>query len=156
MVLNPKTDEIKFIGDKMNVQIFGGAIAKNGNIYSFTAYSEGGIVRINTKEEKVDVICKDTVETGFYGTKLASNGKMYGVVGHSNKIYEFDPETEKVKVIRELVKLNNIVRCAGGVLDRNGNLWFIPAYGEKIIKLEIEQKVPLNNRILESVQFSNY
>lgn len=155
MVLDPETQVIKFIGEKSEVSAFSGAIAKNGNIYSFTSYSDGGILKINPETEQVEVICKD-IESGFYGTKLSTNGKMYSVIGLSNKIYEFDPKTEQVRLIKEVDRNTEGAMCAGGTLDKSGNIWFIPAYGTKIYKLEIDQKIPFNNHILESVQFSNY
>ena len=156
MILNPKTKEIRFIGEKVNASAFSGAIAENENIYSFTAYSEGGILRINPETEQVDIICKESVESGFYGTKVSTNGKMYSVIGLCNKIYEFDPKTEKVKIIKEIERDTNEAMCAGGTLDKNGNIWFIPAYGSKIYELEINQKLAFPKYILESVQFSNY
>ena len=99
MVLNPETEEIKFIGDKINSYCYGAAIADNGCIYGYTSYLKG-ILKINPYTECVNVLCEKIVETGFYGTKLGKNGKMYSVPGDSNKIYEFDPKTEKVKLKR--------------------------------------------------------
>lgn len=112
MVLNPKTQEIKFIGEKSKVSAFQGAIAENGNIYSFTSYANGGILKINPELEQAEIICEE-VESGFYGTKLSTNGKMYGVIGMSNKIYEFDPKTEQARLIKEVERTIYNAMCAG-------------------------------------------
>ena len=158
MVLNPKTEEIEFIGGTNSYLYGAGVIASNGCIYGFTAYSDGGILKINPKAKEVTTILQNEVESGFFGTKMGINGKLYSIPGSSNRIYEFDPETEKVRLVYELRDDNNTdAKCAGGMLDSNGNIWLVPAKGDKIYKLKFGKHV-INFRddIIKSVYFSNY
>ena len=158
MVLNPETEQIEFIGETNGYLYGSGAIANNGCIYGFTAYSNGGILKIDPKTNEVSRILQNEVESGFFGTKMGINGKMYSVPGISNRIYEFEPETENVRLVYTLEDDNNTdARCAGGMIDSEGNIWLTPAKGDKIYKLKFGKHVfNFRDDILQSVYFSNY
>ena len=162
MVLNPETEEIEFIGNSIKKDesyCFGASIAPNGYIYGFTCYGKnGGILKINPKTKEVSKILEGKIEAGFFGTKMGVNGKLYSIPGISNRIYEFDPETETAKLVYEVNNLNDTdARCAGGMTDNNGNIWFIPAKGNRIYKLNFSKHFfNYRKNILQSPYFSNY
>lgn len=157
MVLAPETEEIEFIGEPINCYCYGGMIANNGCIYGFSSYTEG-IFKINPYTKEVKKILTKEVESGFFGSKLGVNGKIYSIPGSSNKIYEFDPETEKLNLVYEIEE-NQIpdAKCAGGAIDRNGNIWFMPAMGDKIYKLNFTNHMfNFRKDIIKSTYLNNY
>ncbi len=159
MILNPKTEEIEFIGETIKCSLYGsGCIAKNGCIYGYSAFSYGGILKINPYTKQVNIISQDELESGFCGTKMGINGKLYSIPLISNRIYEFDPETETAKLVYELKDDNDTdTRCAGGIVDNNGNIWMIPAKGNRIYRLKFSKHYfNFRDDILKSVYFSSY
>lgn len=157
MVLDTKTENIEFIGEPINCYCYGAVIANNECIYGFSSYSEG-ILKIDPINNKVSKILSKEVESGHYGSKIGVNGKIYSIPGSSNKIYEFDPETEKLNLVYEIEE-NQIpdAKCAGGAIDRNGNIWFMPAMGDKIYKLNFTNHMfNFRKDIIKSTYLNNY
>lgn len=157
MVLDPETEKVEFIGDAINCYCYGASIASNGCIYGYSCYSSG-ILKINTKTKEVSRILDNEVESGFFGSEIGVNGKIYSVPGTSNKIYEFDPKTETVKLIYEINDDNGkLARCAGGGVDDKGNIWFMPAKGDKIYKLNFtKHKYNYRQDVLNANYLNNY
>lgn len=160
MVFNPKTEEIAFIGEKISTMSFGSAISANGSIYGFSCYSTG-IMKIDIMANTVEILCETEVPSAFFGTKLASNGKLYSIPGLTNEIYELDPTTDQVRLVYTLddIKQEDFTDalCAGGALTKDGSLWMIPAYGDSIFEIRFTNIVKtFDDKILQWPQLNNY
>ncbi len=112
----------------------------DGNIYGFRSGKGAcgsGIVKIDTKTDKVSVLHED-VMFGSYGTKNAINGKIYSLPGYTNDVWEFDPLTQKLKKCYTL-RENESVHYAGGAVDVNGDIYAIPVHANTILKISFEK-----------------
>lgn len=154
MVLNTKTERISFIGDKINSMVFDAVIAKDGNIYGFSSVQKG-ILKIDVKNKISKMIHTEIGVPGCYGTKLGVNGKIYGIPGNGNIIYEYDLETDKVKEIYK-IKENIRAKCAGGAVARDGTIYAVPAFGDKLYKYCFKNvKKEIDEELLKSVYFND-
>ena len=159
MVLNPVTEQVSFIGNEISPICFGVSIMPDGCMYGFC---DNGMLKINPNNEEVKTICPTTTTgenvSGLYGTKMAPNGRLYGVPGASLYIYEFNPDTETVSIVASIDEGKfNEAKCAGGILAPNGSVWLIPAKGKYVYKLNFNGiNEPMPESILRSVYFSNY
>lgn len=154
MVLNIDTEEITFMKEKLSSMVFDAAISENGNIYGFSAY-EKGILKIDVKNGTSKMIHQEIGIPGCYGTKLGINGKIYGIPGNGNKIYEYDPKTEKVTIIKTLEEKKD-AKCAGGIITKDGTIYTVPALGNKIYKYNFKNvKKEINDKLLNSNYFED-
>ncbi len=152
MVLNTKTEKVSFIGEKINTMVFDAVIGKDGNIYGFSK-TEKGILKIDVKNKKSQMIHTEIGVSGCYGTKLGINGKIYGIPGDGNIVYEYDIEKDEVKEIYK-VKENIKAKCAGGVITKDGSIYTVPALGDKIYKYCFKNvKKEINKELLDSIYF---
>jgi len=129
-------EKLRFIGKTMGYAVFNsGTLAPNGDIYGFSSYGEG-ILHIDTQNKQTEILQKD-FNGGYFGAKLAFNGKIYGIPGNANVVVEFDPEINKVTKVIPLpdVEVGAKAKCAGGAIDREGNIWCVPAMGHYIYKI---------------------
>lgn len=147
LVFNPKTKKFWFIGKRLNSMVFDVAIAPNGNMYGFSGYCKG-ILKIDPFKNKTEMICKDIGCPGSFGSKLTFNGKIYSIPGNGNHIYEFDPQTETIKIIYSFDKSDN-TKYASGSLTDNGNIICSPEMSCEILILEFgnlqQKKFDINN-----------
>lgn len=128
--------KLSFIGNVMkDVHFNSGCLGYDGNIYGFGAY-KNGILRIDTHTNNIEVL-EQGFPGGCFGAKMAFNGKIYGVPGNEDRIVEFDPLEGKIVSYINLpdVQKGQMAKCAGGAIDRFGNIWCVPAMGEYIYKL---------------------
>lgn len=154
MVLNVENEKITFFKEKINAMVFDAAISENGNIYGFSAY-EKGILEIDVKNKTTKMIHQEIGVPGCYGTKLGINGKIYGIPGNGNKIYEYDVNNDKITIVDEIDDMNE-ASCAGGVVAKDGSIYTVPAKGNKIYKYNFKKpKAEINNRLLNSVYFKD-
>lgn len=152
-----KNERPKFVGRPMRHTVFNsGTLAPNGDVYSFSSYSKG-ILHINTKNKQTEILQKD-FDGGCFGAKLAFNGKIYGIPGDSNVVAEFNPELNKITKIIPLpdVEIGAKAKCAGGAIDREGNIWCVPAMGHYIYKISFDgiQSLP-SKELYESKYFKS-
>lgn len=162
--LNPEDDSFELIGDKMSCSVFGATVAPNRCIYGFTAYrTSGGVLKIDVlNNDVVSFIGENIIGSGYYGSKLGLNGKIYSVVGDATVLWELNPEDDsytQVGTIDDNVGGDyNTAKCAGGILDEDGNIYFIPARGRHIYRLNFNGTVKqtLSRKVLSSNYFSNY
>ena len=135
--LDLKTEEITPIGDVIYGYAFDPRVAPDGNIYGFrSGDSTGGILKIDTKEDTVSVIHEETLISA-YGTKMGINGKIYSLPGYNGDIWEFDWETEKLNLIKNLdTKFD--VYYAGGAVDKYGNIYGLPVWADNLLKLDFK------------------
>jgi len=133
MVFNPETEMITFIGKIIKCSVYNPVVSHNGCIYGF-GYSFG-ILKINPKTNSVSVLY-NSIFFGSATTVIGMNGKLYNLVGTSDTLYEFDPDTDSLKIIGN-IKSESCVecKCAGGVVTTDGTIWCIPAFAEHIYKL---------------------
>ena len=153
LVLNPKNEKTYLIGNKINCMVFDAAIGDDDNIYGFSGY-EKGILKIDTKKQKADMICKDIGIPGCYGSKLAINGKIYGIPGNGKYFWEFDVKKQKAEKIFE-VEEDIKAKCAGGIVAKDGNIYTVPALGNKLYKIKFDNNNKLTEKQLNSIYFSD-
>jgi len=154
MVLNIETEKISFIGDKISTMVFDAAIAEDGNIYGFSEHEEG-ILKIDVKNKTSQMIHKEIGVAGCYGSKLGINGKIYGIPGNGNKIYEYDIKNDIVKSVYEIEESTQ-AKCAGGIITSDGTIYTVPALGNKIYEYQFkEQKEEINEELLNSVYYTD-
>lgn len=137
----PSTRKLTFIGRRVTAYCFGAQVASDGNIYGFSAYGKG-ILKINTVNNDVDILFND-VSFGCYGTKIGVDGKLYGIPGAGNKIWQFDVSTGKIDYIYE-INDECQVKCAGGAIDKYGNIYCTPASGKRIYIIDFGNKEPIS------------
>jgi len=154
IVLNPLTEKLSFIGNRINGMVYDGAIASDGNIYGFSAY-EKGILKIDVKKNHTEMICTDMGVPGCYGSKLGINGKIYGVPGDGNILWEFDVSTQQVTQIAKLDEFCE-AKCAGGIVTEDGSIFCIPAVGNYIYNITFKDvKTLINNKLMNSQYFTD-
>lgn len=141
LVLDPKTDEFAYIGAPVDSMTFDVAMTPDGDLYGFSAY-EDGLLHVGVKDERVEMVGKEYGAMGCYGTKLGVNGKLYGLPGTGNAIYEFDPATTVVERMC-IVDGKGLVSCAGGAVARDGSIVAAPAQGRAIFMLTPDDEVSI-------------
>lgn len=156
MILNVKTEEISFIGKKISTMVFDATIGKDGNIYGFSKL-EKGILKIDVKNKTSEMIHTEIGVPGCYGTKLGINGKIYGIPGDGNIVYEYDIEKDEVKEIYQ-TKDKIKAKCAGGVVTKDGTIYTVPALGNTIYKYCFKNvKEEISEELLNSCYYrDNY
>ena len=83
------------------------------------------------------------------------NGKIYGIPGDGNIVYEYDIEKDKVKEIYK-TKDNIKAKCAGGVVTKDGTIYTVPAFGNKIYKYCFKNvKKEISEDLLKSRYFKD-
>ena len=138
-----KTEEIVPVGEPVQGFAFDLKVAADGNIYGFRSGTHtSGILKIDTKNDTVSVLHKD-LNFNAYSTKLGINGKLYSLPGYTGDVWEFDPETQKVRVIYSMDSTQSIY-YAGGAVDRNGDIYGLPVFSEDILVLSFnsDEEIP--------------
>ena len=151
IMLDPLTEKFSFIGSRINSMVFDAAIAPDGNIYGFSAY-EKGILKIDVKTQHTKMICTDMGVPGCFGTKLGINGKLYGVPGDGNVLWQFDVATQQVAEIAKIDELGE-AKCAGGIVTEDGSIFCVPAFGEYIYRITFKD---VKNFISDELMHSKY
>lgn len=149
---------IRTIGESVSNALFGGITYADGCIYSFS--QNVGLYRINPHENKVEMI-RDKTDDGIliggsYGTICHYNGKIYNIPGNSANFYEYNPETDKCKVVSTFYdgRFNN-AKWAGGALLENGNIFLVPAFGRFVAEIEFQGKVNISDNMRQLI-YENY
>lgn len=153
LVLNPKNEKTYLIGNKIDCMVFDAAIGEDDNIYGFSGY-EKGVLKIDTKNQNAEMICKEIGIPGCYGSKLAINGKIYGLPGNGKFFWEFDINKQKAEKIFE-VEEDIKAKCAGGIIAKDGSIYTVPALGNKLYKIKFDNDNELTNEQLNSIYFSD-
>lgn len=133
-----------------------GTLAADGNIYGFSSYGNG-IIKIETKKKKTKIIEKK-FQGGCFGAKLGFNGKIYGIPGDIDCVVEYSLSERRISSRFALppVQRGQKAKCAGGAVDRNGNIWCIPAMGKYIYKICFEEiKAVPSDRLYRSLYFQS-
>jgi len=154
MCFNPTNNHISYIGKKINAMCFDAKVFADGNIYGFSAYSNG-ILKIDVINGKVEMIHEE-VSAKAYGTKLGINGKLYSIPGDGNHFYEFDPIKDEVSVIGETLETNLNAKCECGCIDKNGNIYSVPAQGKYIYTLDFNNKAQISSELYNTIFTDNY
>lgn len=131
---DPSTDKIYFIGNYLkDARTISPVEADDGNIYGYMMF-QSGIIKINTSNEKVDIIEKSKVGKSC-GTVKAGNGKLYNIPAYDNNVCEFDVDLQKAK---EIYVLNNLkcekAACAMGVMADDECIYATPCHGNTMLK----------------------
>ncbi len=147
MVLDPKTDKVSFIGKQITSMVFGACVHPDGNIYGYSAYGKG-MIKVDVKNNKVYKMFTEHT-FGVYGTMLGINGHVLGVPGDGNYIYDYDVEIGNLSTITKLEE-NGKAKCAGASMDSKGNIYCIPAFGNKIYKLCPSVEEEISEKLLHS------
>ena len=137
--MTDRNGRASFIGRPLLKAFFNsGTLAPDGDIYGFSSYGKG-LLHIDTAAGRPHVLQRH-FHGGFFGAKLAFNGKIYGVPGDSDEIAVFDPDLKKVVQCIPLpaVEPGAKAKCGGGCIDRFGNIWCVPAMGHYIYKIVFE------------------
>lgn len=145
LVLNPKTDEVSFIGKILSTMVFDAAIGMDGCIYGFSAY-RNGLLKINPVNHKTEMICTEEFY-GCYGSVLGLNGNIVGIPGEGGAIYEFNVSEQKVYKKYELLETGH-AKCAGSAIGKDGKIYCIPAYGQSIYIIEPSGSVNIPDKFL--------
>ena len=154
MVINPKTDKVYFIGKIFSSMTFDACIGYDGNIYGFSAYSNG-ILKIDVNKNTANMLFDDK-KFGCYGSILGANGNVIGVPGDGNQIYEYNIKENCVKVIASLEE-KGPAKCAGSAVSDDGTIYCIPALGNKIYMLKPGESIKIPGELLQSSYFNgNY
>lgn len=133
LVMDMITEEIKVIPANMNSLVFGAVVAYDKNIYGYCKEGQG-LLKINTKDDKIEWICGEIGNPDCYGSIVGINGKIYSVPAGGNSIYEFDVKTQKARKIFT-IEDDSIAKCAGAALGNDGSIVMLPCFGGKIYKL---------------------
>ena len=150
---NPTSGRFDFIGDFIEeCMVFGPAIAADGNIYGFSLYN--GILEINTVADSVKMI-KTNIKFGCYGTKLGINGRLYGIPGESEFIWEYDIKTGQIKTPGTRLPSKK-AKCAGGATSRYGDIFTAPAFGSEIYKIGFQNREKIPDDIYRWFFSDNY
>lgn len=139
---DPDTEEFAYIGSALDCMVFDAAIAPDGNIYGYSAYSHG-LLKIDVMKDTTEMAHQELLP-GCYGTKLGPNGKLYGIPGDGNDFLEYDVENDRIDSIGRAAELGN-AKCAGGAVDHFGNIYCVPALGSYLYKIRfngIEAAIP--------------
>ncbi|MBR2884100.1 MAG: hypothetical protein IKB93_04835 [Clostridia bacterium] len=137
-----RTEKIVPIGEPVQGFTFDLKIAKNGNIYGFRSATHiGGIMKIDTKKDTVSILYEDVLFAS-YGTKAGINGKFYSLPGYTKDVWEFDPETEGLRVVHT-INSEQKVHYAGGATDVNGNVYAVPVFAEDVLALKFKEDVEI-------------
>lgn len=131
--LDIKTDKWCFIGKTVRSMCFDAKIGVDGNIYGYSAYSEG-IMKIDVENDYVEMIHQE-ISPGAYGTKYGSDGCLYSVPGDGRYIYKYNVITDDVERIFD-VGNENKAKYAGGITLENGDIVFVPATAKSILILK--------------------
>jgi len=154
IVLDPINEKISFIGSRINSMVFDAAISADGNIYGFSAY-EKGMLKIDVKNQRTKMICTDMGVLGCFGTKLGINGKLYGIPGDGDILWEFDTFTQEVTEIAKIDELGK-AKCAGGIVTEDGSIFCVPAFGEYIYRITFKDvNTFINNELMHSQYFAD-
>ena len=149
---------VTLIGKRFKYARFNsGVVAANGHIYGFST-TENGILHIDTKNKKTEIIL-NTTPGGYYGAKLAFNGRIYGIPGNSDSVIEFDPQVNKITCVIPFPGIEKGVKakCAGGAINKKGNIWCIPAKGHYIYKISFKDiKAVPSDELYSSIFFRGY
>ncbi len=152
MVVDPTSEKVYFIGKRLKISVFGPCLGTDNNIYGFSSYAKG-ILKLDTKKNKVKMIHKELGCPGAYGNKLGINGKIYNIPGNGKYIYEFDYINDKVKKIINLGE--GFAKCAGGSVSYDGSIYAVPAFGDKIYKIEFKTNKTITEKVLKSIYYSD-
>ena len=125
---------------------FDAKLGLDGNIYGFSAYCKG-IMKIDVVNDTVQMI-HDEIEPGAYGTKYGMDGFMYSVPGDGSAIYRYDVESDKVEVVFDL-KDKSRAKFAGGSTSTLGEIIFIPATGDSLLKLQPDRMRDIPSILME-------
>ena len=131
--LDHETDKWCFIGDKVSTMCFDAKVGLDGNIYGFSAYSRG-IMKIDVLNDAVQMIHEE-IEPGAYGTKYGIDGYLYSVPGDGSVIYRYDVETDELEAFFDL-RDKEKAKFAGGSICSRGEIIFIPATRDSLVKLQ--------------------
>lgn len=153
MVIDPKTDNVYFIGKILSSMTFDACIGYDGNIYGFSAYSKG-ILKIDVNKNSAEMLFENK-KFGCYGSVLAVNGNVIGVPGDSNHIYEYNIKENFVKVIASLEE-KGAAKCAGSAISKDGTIYCIPAAGNKIYMITPNTPVQIPQELLDTSFFNGY
>ena len=149
---------VELIGKRFGYARFNsGAMAANGHIYGFST-TENGILHIDTNNKNTEIIL-NTAPGGYYGAKLAFNGRIYGIPGNSDNVIEFDPQINKITDIIPLpdIEKGTKAKCAGGAIDKKGNIWCVPAKGHYIYKISFKNIMAIpSDELYNSAFFRSY
>jgi len=159
--LNPETLQLTAIGNPVPNSYFSGVVYSDGCVYSF---GNSGILKIDPINNTAEVVCMQTDTgvkiRGFYGTKLHFNGKLYGIIGHSNDIIEYNPSSNTAIKVGEFNDGKyNYAKYAGGALLKDGNILLTPAFGRFVAKYVFSQEPILSAEmcnLLKSPYLSGY
>lgn len=125
--LDPITHRFQFIGKFLKEsRVLGPTISYDGDIYGFLGF-RGGILKIDVKKERVEILCSDT-NTGSLGTELAANGKLYSVPSYSNDIFEYDTKKQEIKKVGEISRETRKAACAGAAISEDGSIFCVPCH----------------------------
>jgi hypothetical protein len=134
--LDPETEELRLIGDKMNGLFYNGYIFSDNNIYSV---GWGAVLKISVDTEDCAIVCKlssDNVPLEhFYDAPLYTNGKMYVVPSGSDRVYEYSPTDNVCKVIGRFNDgIWNNIKWATGVALKDC-IFLAPCFGRFAAKM---------------------
>lgn len=128
--LDPRNDNITFLGEKMQTTIFGGCIY-NSDIYSYTSH---GIIKVDIKKEEVMWLHKFENKRQMYGTILHPNGCIYSW-GSGNQFVEYDINKQTYNVLATIYDINNaFIYNAGGMVLKDKNIYFTPCQGRFVMR----------------------
>ena len=155
---DPLTESVRTVGDPVPVNLFGGTVYSDGCIYSFS--QQTGLYRIdagNSKTELVTDKAENTPIGGCYGTITHFNGKIYGIPGNSNDLYEYDPAAEKVRIYCTFDdgKFNE-AKWAGGQLLTNGNIYLVPAFGRFAAEIAFDGEPVISDEMCELIFYGMF
>lgn len=154
MCFNPKTKHISYIGERVNAMCFDAKVFSDGNIYGFSAYSNG-ILKIDVINGKVEMIHNELSSKSF-GTKLGINGKLYNIPGDGNHFYEFDPVKDEISVIGDTSEIDLKAKCAGGCIDKYGNIYCVPAHGKYMYILDFNNNNQISSELYNMIFDDSY
>lgn len=150
--LNPLTDDWCFIGKPITTFCFDAKVGIDGNIYGFNHWK--GIVKIDVVKNLVSNIHSD-IRFYAYGTKVGLNGKLYSIPGDSSNVFEYDIQTDSVKVICTVQDTTD-AKFAGGVTDTNGVIYGVPAEEEVVICYKPSRVEEIPHNVYQSIYLDNY
>lgn len=154
LVFCPETEKIEYIGEIQTGIVFGAVVGIDGNIYGF--YKEGdGLLKIDVENRSVEQICTEVRQPDCYGSVVGINGKIIGIPAKANVIWEFDVLSRSAKKLFDLEE-EGIAKCAGAGVGCDGTICMIPAFGEYIYFLSVDETLCLSPDIMKSRYFNTF
>ena len=155
LLFHPKTETVEHIGMPIPALVFGPGVGEDGNIYGFCK-DGNGLLKIDTKRRKPEMICQEIGNPGCYGSVVGVNGDIFGIPANGNGIWRFCVESQRAEKIFDLSEAKCEAKCAGAGVGTDGTICMIPAFGNKLIFLGSSARIQIEEASIQSQYLNTF